>query len=295
MFKGTYTALVTPFRGDAIDYEALKGLIDRQVAAGVDGVVPCGSTGESATLSHAEHEQLIAFTVQHVAGRIKVIAGTGSNNTTESIRLTHFAKEAGADGALLIAPYYTRPTQEGLYAHYCAVADAVELPLLVYNIPGRTAINIAPTTMARLSHVPHIVGVKEASGSMDQISRTIQESPPDFVVLSGDDSLTLPILSLGGHGVIAVVSNLVPERLCSLVRSWQEGDARTAARMHYELLPLMQALSLETNPIPVKAALALLGLIGEEIRLPMTPLLKEHQPQLEKVLGDFGLLGRSGG
>lgn len=292
MFQGTYTALVTPFRDDEIDYPALEALIERQIEAGVTGVVPCGSTGESATLTHAEHERLIAFTVEQVKGRIQVIAGTGSNNTKESIRLTRFAKECGADGALLIAPYYNRPTQEGLYAHYRAIAEAVELPQLVYNIPGRSAVNIEPATMGRLSQITNIVGVKEASGSLDQVSRTIQACRPDFVVLSGDDSLTLPILSVGGHGVIAVVSNLVPTKLCALVSAWQAGDASGARQLHYELLPLMRGMGLETNPIPVKAALALLGAMSEEIRLPMTPLREENREPLRVLLAQAGLLAR---
>lgn len=284
MFEGTYTALVTPFRENQVDYAALERLIEAQVAGGVSGVVPCGSTGESATLSHEEHERVIAFTIEKVAGRVKVIAGTGSNSTAETIRLTRFAKEAGADGALLIAPYYNKPTQDGLYAHFSAVAEAVELPLLVYNIPGRCAVNIETATMEKLSRIPNIVGVKEASGSLDQVMRTVQACGPDFVVLSGDDTLTLPILSVGGRGVIAVVSNLLPARLVELVESFLRGDAETARKVHYELLPLMQAMGLETNPIPVKAALALKGQIGPELRLPLTPLRSENVERLKAVL-----------
>jgi 4-hydroxy-tetrahydrodipicolinate synthase len=290
MFSGTYSALVTPFRNDEIDYPALSALIEQQVSAGIAGLVPCGSTGESATLSHAEHERLIAFTVEQVAGRVQVIAGTGSNNTKESIRLTQFAKSCGADGALLIAPYYNRPTQEGLYAHHSAIANAVELPQLLYNIPGRTGVNIEPATIARLSEISNIVGVKDASGSLDQVSRTIEACPPGFVVLSGDDSLTLPILSVGGRGVIAVISNLLPEKLCALVTSWQQGNAEEARRIHYELLPLMRALGLATNPIPVKAALASLGLISDEIRLPLTPLQAEHRKTIGERMAALGLV-----
>lgn len=284
MFKGTYTALVTPFKGDEIDLDALGVLIDDQVAGGVDGVVPCGSTGESATLTHHEHERLIAFTVERVAGRCRVIAGTGSNSTRESVRLTRFAKDAGADGALLIAPYYNKPTQEGLYAHYASVAESVDLPILAYNIPGRSAVNIDPPTMARLAKVPNVVGVKDASGSLDQIARTIQLCGPDFTVLSGDDSLTLPILSIGGKGVIAVVSNLVPVKLKELVDSWFRGDPDAARRLHYELLPLMHAMGIETNPIPVKAALFLAGRISSEIRLPLTPMSGPNLERLASVL-----------
>ncbi len=288
--KGTYTALVTPFRRGEVDYEALGQLVDAQVAAGVAGVVPCGSTGESATLSHREHEQLIAFTIERVARRIQVIAGTGSNSTSESVQLTRFAREQGAEAALLIAPYYNRPTQEGLYAHYAAVADAVGLPIVAYNIPGRSAVNIEPETLARLAKLSNIIGVKDASGSLDQVSRTVQLCGPDFAVVSGDDSLTLPILSVGGTGVIAVVSNLVPERLRDLVDAWLRGDLATAQKIHYELLPLMRAMGLETNPIPVKAALALLGKISTEIRLPLTPLTSANAQRIEGVLASAGLM-----
>jgi 4-hydroxy-tetrahydrodipicolinate synthase len=290
MFEGTFTAIVTPFRGGAIDFESLGLLIEQQISAGISGVVPCGSTGESATLSHEEHERLIAYVVEKVAGRIQVIAGTGSNSTVESVRLTRFAKEQGADGALLIAPYYNRPTQDGLYAHFSAVAEAVDLPILLYNIPGRCAVNIEVGTVARLSQVPNIVGVKEASGSLDQVSRTIEACGPEFTVLSGDDSLTLPILSVGGRGVIAVLSNLLPRELCSLVESFLRGDAEGARNQHYRLLPLMRAMGLETNPIPVKAALALMGCVTEEIRLPLTPLRQENREKLRANLQKWNLI-----
>jgi 4-hydroxy-tetrahydrodipicolinate synthase len=268
-------------------------MIDAQIAAGVQGVVPCGSTGESATLSHDEHERVIAATVEHVAGRIKVIAGTGSNSTRESVRLTRWAKEHHADGALLIAPYYNKPTQDGLRAHYEAVAQGVDLPLVVYNIPGRSAVNILPETMAKLAEIPHIVGVKEASGSLDQVSRTVQLCGPKFTVLSGDDSLTLPIMSVGGRGVIAVVSNLVPERLCRLVNAALAGDCTAAREQHYALLPLMQALGIETNPIPVKTALGLLARCSPELRLPLTTMRAENVSALRQALLKLGLLQAS--
>jgi 4-hydroxy-tetrahydrodipicolinate synthase len=293
VFEGTFTALVTPFTADGIDYAALRRMIDAQIAAGVQGVVPCGSTGESATLSHDEHERVIAATVEHVAGRIKVIAGTGSNSTRESVRLTRWAKEHHADGALLIAPYYNKPTQDGLRAHYEAVAQGVDLPLVVYNIPGRSAVNILPETMAKLAEIPHIVGVKEASGSLDQVSRTVQLCGPKFTVLSGDDSLTLPILSVGGRGVIAVVSNLMPERLCRLVNAALAGDYVAAREQHYALLPLMQAMGIETNPIPVKTALGLLGRCSPELRLPLTPMRTENVAVLRQALIKLGLLQAS--
>lgn len=284
MFEGTYTALVTPFKNGEVDYQALGNLVERQVEAQVDGVVPCGSTGESATLSHEEHERVIAFVIEKANKRIKVIAGTGSNSTRESIRLTKFAKEHGADGALLIAPYYNKPTQEGIYAHYAAISEAVELPQLVYNIPGRSAVNIAPETLARLARLPNVVGVKEASGSLDQVTRVVEQCGPEFTVLSGDDSLTLPIMAVGGRGVIAVISNILPEDLVKLVRAALAGDYATARAQHYKLLPVMRAMGLETNPIPVKAALALMGQITNELRLPLTPLSEGSIGKLEAAL-----------
>jgi 4-hydroxy-tetrahydrodipicolinate synthase len=284
MFEGTYTALVTPFRNGEVDYSALARLLERQVRAGIDGVVPCGSTGESATLSHDEHERVIAFVIDKAQKRLRVIAGTGSNSTRESIRLTKFAKEKGADGALLIAPYYNKPTQEGLYAHYAAIAEAVALPQLIYNIPGRSAVNIAPETLGRLARIENIVGVKEASGSLDQVTRVVEACGPAFSVLSGDDALTLPILAVGGRGVIAVISNIMPEDLVQLVRAALAGDYATARAQHYKLLPAMRAMGLETNPIPVKAALAAMGLIENELRLPLTQLSPASVGPLRMVL-----------
>ncbi len=289
MFRGTYTALVTPFKDDAIDFEALGALIETQVEAGVEGVVPCGSTGESATLSHEEHERLIAFSVEKAAGRVRVIAGTGSNSTKESIRLTKFAKDSGADAALLIAPYYNKPTQDGLLAHFRSVGEAVDLPQLLYNIPGRCAVNIDVATVAKLAEIPNIVGIKEASGSLDQVSRTIEACGPNFSVLSGDDSLTLPMMSVGGHGVIGVIPNLLPKKMRELVDAALSGDFETARAVHFELLPLMRAMGLETNPIPVKAALSLLGNFPTEMRLPLTRLREENVDVLRGLLSAAGL------
>ena len=290
MFEGTYTALITPFRDGEIDYPALAKLIERQVEAGIDGVVPCGSTGESATLSHEEHERVIAFVIEKAAKRIKVIAGTGSNSTRESCKLTRFAKERGADGALLIAPYYNKPTQDGLFAHYSAIADAVELPQLVYNIPGRSAVNILPETMARLSTHPNIYGVKEACGSLDQIARVVALCGPEFEVIAGDDSLALPILAVGGVGAIAVISNLLPKRLITLVQAARANDFASARKVHYELAPLMHALAMETNPICIKAAMALTGACSEELRLPLTKITDAHRELLKAALQQAGLL-----
>jgi 4-hydroxy-tetrahydrodipicolinate synthase len=290
MFEGTYTALVTPFRDGAVDEPALRNLIREQIAAGVDGIVPCGSTGESATMNHAEHQRVITISVEEAAGKVKVIAGTGSNNTAEAISLTTYAKKAGADAALLISPYYNKPTQEGHVAHYRAIADASGLPLFVYNIPGRTGVNILPETIAKMAEHPMIVGVKEASGSLDQISRVIQLTEGRMTVLSGDDSLTLPLIAVGGHGVIAVVSNLVPGKTVALVRAARAGDFETARKLHYELLPIIQALFTETNPIPVKAAMAMLGKCGPELRMPLTPITEPNRKRLEAVLREHGLL-----
>ena len=284
MFEGTYTALVTPFRDGEVDYDALGGLLERQIAAGITGVVPCGSTGESATLSHGEHERVIGFTIDKVAGRAQVIAGTGSNCTATTTRLTRFAKDKGADGALLITPYYNKPTQDGLYAHFSAVAESVDIPIVTYNIPGRSALTIEVDTLAKLAEIPNIVGVKDATGSLDMATRTIQACGPDFTLLSGDDPLTLPMMRVGARGVISVISNLLPAELIALVAAATKGDFATARKLHYAMLPLNLAMGLETNPIPVKAALALRGDIGPELRLPLTPLREANMDRLRALL-----------
>jgi 4-hydroxy-tetrahydrodipicolinate synthase len=289
VFEGVHTALVTPFRDGDVDEESLRGLVKRQIEAGVDGVVPCGSTGESATLSHAEHRRVVEIVVAAAAGRVSVIAGTGSNNTREAVELTRHAKDSGADGALLISPYYNKPTQEGIFAHYETVARETGLPLVVYNIPGRTGSNILPTTLGRLADVEGIVGVKEACGDIAQISEVIAACPGDFAVLSGDDALTLPLCALGGKGVISTSSNVAPGDMVALVKAVLGGDLPEARRIHYRLLPLFDALFCETNPIPVKAAVALLGLGGEEIRLPLTPIGDANRERLQVVLKELGL------
>jgi len=290
MFEGIYTALITPFRDGEIDFAALGKLIERQVEGGVDGLVPCGSTGESATLSHEEHERVIDFTIEKANKRVKVIAGTGSNSTRETIRLTRFAKEHGADGSLLIAPYYNKPTQEGLYAHYAAVAEGVDLPQLVYNIPGRCAVNILPETLARLAKHGNVVGVKESSGSLDQVSHVVELCGPDFTVLSGDDSLTLPIFAVGGRGSIAVIPNLLPKRYTELVRAALAGDFSKARQLHYALLPIMRALFLEGNPAGIKSALALTGACSEELRLPLVKQSDRNRAILKRTLEEAGVL-----
>jgi len=285
MFEGMLTALVTPFRDGEIDEAALRALVDRQIEAGIDGLVPCGSTGESATLSHAEHRRVVEIVVHATHGRVPVVAGAGSNNTREAIELTLYAKEAGADGALLISPYYNKPTQEGLFLHYAEIARRTAFPLVLYNIPGRTASNMLPATVARLADLEQVVGIKEACGDLAQISEVI------FCVLSGDDALTLPMLAIGGKGVISTTANVAPAEMVSLVRSFRAGDADTARRCHLRLLPLFDALFAETNPIPVKAALQLIGAIGPEIRLPLTPLTAPNRERLQVVLKELGLIG----
>ncbi len=290
MFEGVLTALVTPFRDGQVDEPALRNLVERQIEAGVDGLVPCGSTGEAATLSHAEHRRVVEIVVDAARGRVPVVAGTGSNSTREAIDLTRHAKEAGADGALLISPYYNKPTQQGLYEHYAAIARETEFPLVVYNIPGRTASNILPETMARLAEIEQVVGVKEASGDLEQVSKVVNLCPEDFAVLSGDDALTLPILAVGGRGVISTSSNLAPAEMAELVRAFRAGEPDRARDVHRRLLPLFEVLFCETNPIPVKAAVAMLGAIGEELRLPLTPLSAPHRERLRGVLKELGLL-----
>ncbi len=289
MFEGVFTALVTPFRDGELDEPALRHLVEHQIESGVDGVVPCGSTGESATLSHAEHCRVVEVVVEAVAGRVRVLAGTGSNNTREAIELTRHAREAGADGALLISPYYNKPTQEGIVAHFTAVARETGLPLVVYNIPGRTASNMLPETLARLAEVENVVGVKESCGDIDQIAHVVAACPSGFSVLSGDDAVTLPLLAVGGKGVISTTSNVAPADMVELVRLARAGDFEAARKVHFRLLPLFDALFCETNPIPVKAAVALQGRCGDEIRLPLTPLTQGNRERLQMVLKELGL------
>ena len=291
MFEGVFTALVTPFRAGAVDEAALRALIERQIEAGVDGLVPCGSTGEAATLSHEEHRRVVEQTVEAVRGRVQVLAGAGSNSTRESIELTRHAREAGADGALLISPYYNKPTQEGIVAHFAAVAREGGLPLVVYNIPARTASNILPATMAHLAELEGVVGVKEACGDLAQISHVVALCPEGFSVLSGDDALILPVIAVGGRGVISTTSNVAPRAIVELVGTARRGELARARALHLHLLPLFDALFCETNPIPVKAALALLGWIDDEIRLPLTPLGAANRERVRAVLKEQGILG----
>jgi len=290
VFEGVFTALVTPFRDGELDEPALRELVELQVAAGVDGLVPCGSTGEAATLTHAEHGRVVQIVVEAARRRIQVLAGTGSNNTRESIELTRHAKQVGADGALLISPYYNKPTQEGIVAHYTAIARETGFPLVAYNIPARTASNILPATLARLADVEHVVGVKESCGDIAQISEAIAECPESFTVLSGDDALILPVLAVGGRGAISTASNVAPREVVELVRAFRSGGAARALKLHQRLLPLFRALFCETNPIPVKAALALQGRIRDEIRLPLTKLSQANRQRLQVALKEQGLV-----
>jgi 4-hydroxy-tetrahydrodipicolinate synthase len=282
---------VTPFRDGEIDEGALRAMVDLQIDAGIDGLVPCGSTGESATLSHAEHRRVVEIVVSATHGRVPVVAGTGSNNTREAVELTLHAKDAGADGALLISPYYNKPTQEGIVRHYAEIAARTAFPLVPYNIPGRTASNVLPDTVARLADLDQVVAIKEACGDLGQISEVIERCPDSFHVLSGDDVLTLPVLAVGGKGVISTASNIAPADMVALVRSFRAGDVDASREAHQRLLPLFDVLFCETNPIPLKAALNLAGLVGPEIRLPLTPLTEPNRERLHMVLKELGLVG----
>jgi 4-hydroxy-tetrahydrodipicolinate synthase len=290
MFKGAIVAIVTPFKKGRVDEEALRSLIEMQINNGTDGIVPCGTTGESATLSHEEHDRVIEITIEAVRKRVPVIAGTGSNSTAEALRLTRHAYEAGADAVLMVTPYYNKPTQEGMYQHFQTIAEQVPIPLVLYNVPGRTGANLLPETVWRLSSVPNIVGIKEASGSIKQIMDVIQLCREDFCVLSGDDAVALPVLSLGGSGVISVFSNVAPADMAGMIDAYQAGDMVKARNMHYRMLPLMDALFIETNPIPVKAALAMMKMIDYELRLPLCRMSKTNEEKLEKILSAYGLL-----
>ncbi len=289
MFAGLTVALVTPFRDGKVDEAGLRKLVDDQVAAGTNAVSPCGTTGESPTLSHDEHERVIALVCEQAAGRIKVMAGTGSNSTAEAIRLSRKAAEVGADGALLVAPYYNKPMQEGFYEHYKAVAEEVGIPQVVYNIPGRSAKNIEPETICRLGELENIVAVKESTGSMDQASQILNGS--NLTVLSGDDSLTLPLLALGGSGVVSVAGNIVPKDVLAMIAAWKEGNIEQAQKLHHKLFPLCRdMLGLATNPIPLKAAMQLLGKDTGDVRLPLTRLGEADTANLTQTLKTYGLL-----
>jgi len=290
MFTGSLVAIVTPFRKGKIDEQTFSSLIEWQIANGTNGIVPCGTTGESATLSHEEHHRVVELTVEIVNRRVPVIAGTGSNSTDEAIALTRHAKQARADGALLITPYYNKPTQEGLYRHYKAIAEAVDIPLVLYNIPGRTGVNMLPATIARLSAIKSVVGVKEGSGSVQQASDIVQMCGERLTVLAGDDALTLPMMAVGGKGVITVTANIVPADMANLVKTFMAGKVDEARRLHIKLSPLFAALFYETNPIPVKEALGMMGKIDPELRLPLCAMATDTRDKLARVLKDMGLI-----
>ena len=289
-FAGVTVAIVTPFRGGEIDWDDLGRIVDWHVEQGTDGLVPCGTTGESPTLDHDEHERVVAFVCERARGRLKVMAGTGSNCTREAIRMTRAAKKAGANGTLQVGPYYNKPTQEGYYRHFAAVADACELPQVIYNIPGRTGSEIAPETIARLAEkYPTVVAVKEATGKLDMASQVAALT--DLTILSGDDSLTLPIMAVGGKGVVSVVGNIVPRDMTALVKAFAAGKVEEAQKWHRKLFPLCRdMLGLSTNPIPIKAAMRLLDRDTGEMRLPMTPLEPEQEKKLRTTLKNYGLL-----
>ena len=290
MFKGAIVAIVTPFKNDQVDERALRELIEFQISNGTDGIVPCGTTGESATLSHEEHDRVIEITIDAVKKRVPVIAGTGSNNTTEALRLTKHAYEAGADGALIVCPYYNRPTQEGLYQHFRTIAESVPIPIILYNIPGRTGVNLMPEIVAKLAKIKNIVGIKEASGSITQMSDIINICDNDFAVLSGDDIFTLPLMAMGGAGVISTVSNVAPADMAGLVDAFAAGDMARAKSLHRKMSALIDALFIEVNPIPVKAALALMGKIEYEYRLPLCKMAEANFEKLRKIMVNYGLI-----
>ena len=291
MFKGAMTALVTPFSDGRVDYDRLRANVEYQISDGIDGLVPVGTTGESPTLSHDEHDKVIDTVVETTAGRVPVIAGTGSNATDEALRLTKHAKSVGADGSLQVNPYYNKPTQEGMYRHFMTIADAADMPMVLYNIPGRCGVAMTPQTIARLARHPNIVAVKEATGSLDMASEIASLCGPErFTILSGDDTLTLPLVAVGGKGVISVLSNLLPARIKALADAALAGDFATARKLHLDLFPICKGMFIETNPIPIKTAMMLAGLDTGELRLPMCEMAEENKAVLEALLKKHGVL-----
>lgn len=290
MFSGSIVAIVTPFKKGRIDEDKLGELVEFQIKNGTSGMVPCGTTGESPTLSMKEHERVIEVVIDAAKKRVPVIAGTGSNSTQEAIELSVHAQKAGADGLLLVSPYYNKPTQQGLYLHFKVISESVKIPIILYNIASRTGINIEPQTVCKLAQdCKNIVGIKEASGSLDQMSQIKALCGKDFDLISGDDSLTLPLLAIGGVGVISVVANIVPADVAQMVRAFEKGDIEMARELHYKLLPLVKAMFIETNPIPVKTAMGLLGLCEPDLRLPLCAMSSENLEKLKKALEEYGL------
>jgi len=290
MFKGSMVAIVTPFKNGKVDEKALGDLIEFQIKNGTDVIVPCGTTGESATLSHEEHHRVVEFTVKTVNKRVPVVAGAGSNSTSETIDLANYAKKAGADGVLLITPYYNKPTQEGLFLHFKKVTESVDIPVILYNVPGRTSVNMLPSTVARLRAIKNIVGIKEATGDLKQISELIRLCGRDFDVISGDDFTTLPMLAIGGAGAISVTTNIVPGDAAAMFDAFFAGKMEEALKYHYKMEPLHSFMFIETNPIPVKTSLAFMGRIAEEFRLPLCPMADANKDKLKKALKDYGLI-----
>lgn len=292
MFEGAFVAIVTPFKDGRIDEDKLRELIEFQIENGTHGIVPCGTTGESATLSYEEHKRVVRITVEQVKGRVPVVAGSGSNSTREALELTAFAKKAGADAALVITPYYNKPTQEGLYQHYKKIAEETKFPIIIYNVPGRTGCDILPETVARLaSQFKEIVGIKEATGSVRRATEVLEKiDRDDFCLLSGDDFIVYPLICVGAKGVISVVSNIAPNDMSELVSSAMNGNYERAKDLHYRLQPLCRAMFIETNPIPVKTALAMMGRIEEELRLPLCRMKEENRKKLEEILKSYGLI-----
>lgn len=290
MFKGSMVALVTPFRNGKVDEKVLKELVEFHIKNGTTALVPCGTTGESATLSYAEHDKVIELTVEYAKGRVPVIAGTGSNSTEEAITLTRHAKSAGAAASLQVSPYYNRPTQKGLYLHFKAIAEAVDIPIVLYNIASRTGVNIEPDTMAKLSQVKGIIGVKEASGSLEQMARIKKMCDKDFLLISGDDALTLPVMSIGGVGIISVVANIIPKDVADMCNAFEKGDLKRAEKLHYGMLDLVKAMFVETNPIPVKTAMGLMKMCDPQMRLPLCEMLPENKDKLARAMKEYKLL-----
>ncbi len=289
--EGVFTALVTPFAKDgSVDKTSLENLVEFQIDRGISGLVPVGTTGESPTLNHEEHDKVIEAVIEKTAGRVPVIAGTGSNSTEEAIRLTKHAKEAGADYSLQVAPYYNKPSQEGFYRHFMAIADAVELPMVVYNIPGRAGKNIENSTMLKLAAHPNIVAVKEASGSIPQVMELALYKPDDFTILSGDDNLGLPMIACGARGIISVASNIIPEEMEELVRNANAGNFERAREIHYHLLPFFKGLFIDSNPVPVKYGCALKGMMEEVYRLPLCEMSDDDKQTFKKIMADTGIL-----
>ena len=290
MFKGAITAIVTPFKNGQFDEAAYRELIEFQIKGGIHGIVPCGTTGESATLSHAEHKRVVETCIDQVKKRVMVIAGTGSNNTAESLELTQHAEKAGADAALMITPYYNKPTQEGLYQHYKTVASNTKIPIVVYNVPSRTSVNLLPETVARLAELPTIKGIKEATGDLKQCAKVLQLCGDKITVLSGDDFTVLPLLAVGGMGVISVTSNVTPGDMAGMCNAFFKGDLAAARALHYKMWPLMEAMFFETNPTPAKTALKMMGKITGEVRQPLCPLAAANEDKLRQVMQKYGLI-----